>query len=85
MLEEQFPGDIEAYCDGKDAFVKEMEKKSRGLGEGSVDAWHQNMEGAMTFSTDTAYMCIVMAKKLLYPWFFALMTEAVIYFTVLYV
>lgn len=27
-LAEQFPDDIEAYCDGKDGFVKEMERKA---------------------------------------------------------
>ena len=31
-LAEAFPGDIEAYSDGKDAFIEEMEKRAMGWG-----------------------------------------------------
>jgi GrpB-like predicted nucleotidyltransferase (UPF0157 family) len=33
-LAEQFPYDIEAYCDGKDAFVKEMERRAMAWAKG---------------------------------------------------
>ena len=32
-LAEQFPYDIEGYCDGKDAFVRALEKRALGKGE----------------------------------------------------